>query len=56
MNYMNDLNGLYQKALNLEFLTAEEGLFLFKEAPLTSLMHVADELRKKQVPHGKVSW
>jgi cyclic dehypoxanthinyl futalosine synthase len=56
MNYMNDLNGLYQKALNLEFLTAEEGLFLFKEAPLTNLMHVADELRKKQVPHGKVSW
>jgi len=53
---MNPLNEIYQKALNFEFLTAEEGLFLFKEAPLTELMHIADELRKKQVPHGKVTW
>ena len=53
---MSDLQHLYQKALNLEFLTGDEGLFLFKEAPLTELMHVADTLRKKQVPHGKVSW
>ena len=53
---MTELNNLYQKALNLEFLTAEEGLFLFNQAPLAELMHVADELRKKQVPHGKVTW
>ena len=53
---MTELNNLYQKALNLEFLTAEEGLHLFKHAPLTELMHIADELRKKQVPHGKVTW
>ena len=53
---MNLLNNLYEKALNFEFLTAEEGLHLFKEAPLSELMYVADELRKKQVPHGKVSW
>ncbi|RTL49878.1 MAG: dehypoxanthine futalosine cyclase [Sphingobacteriales bacterium] len=50
------LNDLYQKALNLEFLTIEEGMFLFEQAPLTELMFVADTLRKKQVPHGKVSW
>ncbi|NIM36464.1 MAG: CofH family radical SAM protein, partial [Hydrotalea flava] len=50
------LNDLYQKALNLEFLTIEEGMFLFEQAPLTELMFVADALRKKQVPHGKVSW
>ncbi|RWZ88162.1 MAG: dehypoxanthine futalosine cyclase [Hydrotalea sp. AMD] len=50
------LNDLYQKALNLEFLTIEEGMFLFEQAPLTELMLVADTLRKKQVPHGKVSW
>jgi cyclic dehypoxanthinyl futalosine synthase len=56
MKNMNLLNNLYEKALNFEFLTAEEGLHLFKEAPLTELMYVADELRKKQVPHGKVSW
>lgn len=47
---------LYQKALNLEFLTQEEGVYLFREAPLTELMLIADELRKRQVPHGKVTW
>jgi cyclic dehypoxanthinyl futalosine synthase len=47
---------LYQKALNLEFLSIEEGMFLFEQAPLSELMFVADELRKKQVPHGKVTW
>src|SRR5437868_1074582 len=50
------LNDLYQKALNFEFLTVEEGVFLFENAPLTELMYVANELRKKQVPHGKVTW
>ncbi|MFY8090953.1 MAG: cyclic dehypoxanthinyl futalosine synthase [Chitinophagaceae bacterium] len=47
---------LYQKALNSEFLSIEEGMFLFEHSPLTELMYVADELRKKQVPHGKVTW
>lgn len=50
------LADLYQKALAFEFLSIEEGMFLFEHAPLTELMHVADELRKIQVPHGKVSW
>ena len=47
---------LYQKAQNFEFLSVEEGMFLFENAPLTELMFVADELRKVQVPHGKVTW
>ncbi|MEI7473013.1 MAG: dehypoxanthine futalosine cyclase, partial [Chitinophagaceae bacterium] len=51
-----ELNELYQKALAFEFLTAEEGIFLFENAPLADLMLVANELRKKQVPHGKVTW
>lgn len=51
-----DLSGLYSKALKFGFLTVEEGSSLFREAPLTELMHVADELRKKQVTHGKVTW
>src|SRR6201747_1202366 len=51
-----NLSELYQRALNFEFLSVEEGVFLFKNAPLTELMYVADELRKKQVPHGKVTW
>lgn len=56
MQNMGDLNSLYQKALDFEFLSAEEGLFLFKEAPLADLMHIANTLRKIQVPHGKVTW
>jgi len=50
------LSDLYQRALNFEFLSKEEGQFLFEQAPLAELMHVADELRKKQVPHGKITW
>ncbi len=51
-----ELNNLYQKALRFEFLSVEEGMYLFENAALTELMFVADELRKKQVPHGKVTW
>ena len=47
---------LYTKALNFEFLSVEEGVFLFENAPTTELMQVANELRKIQVPHGKVTW
>ncbi|MDI9364519.1 MAG: cyclic dehypoxanthinyl futalosine synthase [Flavobacterium sp.] len=50
------LADLYQKALRFEFLSIEEGMFLFENASLTELMNVADELRKIQVPHGKVTW
>lgn len=54
MNF--DLNELYKKALDLAFLSVEEGMFLFHNAPLAELSWVANELRKKQVPHGKVTW
>jgi len=47
---------LLQKALSFEFLSVEEGTFLFKNAALGEVMAVADELRKIQVPHGKVTW
>jgi cyclic dehypoxanthinyl futalosine synthase len=50
------LSLLYQKALNFEFLTVEEAVFLFENAPLAELMNIANELRKKQVPHEKVTW
>ncbi|HLO80796.1 MAG TPA: cyclic dehypoxanthinyl futalosine synthase [Chitinophagaceae bacterium] len=55
-NNSTELNGLYQKALNMEFLSVEEGVFLYHHAPLTDLMYLGDELRKKQVPHGRVTW
>lgn len=51
-----DLAGLYQKALDFGFLSVEEGVYLYHNAALTDLMYIADELRKKQVPHGKVTW
>src|SRR3982750_293642 len=50
------LSSLYQRALDFEDLSIEEGVHLFHHAPLTDLMYVANELRKKQVPHGKVTW
>src|SRR6187551_321550 len=51
-----EINELFKKAFNFEFLSAEEGVYLFENAALAELMYVADELRKKQVPHGKVTW
>ena len=51
-----DYSGLFTRALDKEFLSAEEAVLLFEEAPLTELMWAANELRKRQVPHGKVTW
>lgn len=47
---------LLQRALNFNFLSQEEGVYLFKHATTNELMYTANELRKKQVPHGKVTW
>ncbi|MFM7710060.1 MAG: cyclic dehypoxanthinyl futalosine synthase [Ferruginibacter sp.] len=47
---------LLDRALRMEDLSADEGVFLFEHAPLADLMFVADTLRQKQVPHGKVTW
>ena len=50
------LEQLYQRALDFDNLSVQEGVYLFENAPLTELMFVANELRKKQVPHNKVTW
>jgi cyclic dehypoxanthinyl futalosine synthase len=50
------LKELYDKAAGFGFLSVEEGVYLYENAPLADLMFIADELRKKQVPHGKVTW
>lgn len=47
---------LLKRSLSGDFLSPEEGLFLFKEAPLSLLTKAADQLRKQKVPHGKVTW
>ncbi|RYZ55788.1 MAG: dehypoxanthine futalosine cyclase [Sphingobacteriales bacterium] len=50
------LSALLERALQFDFLSPEEGVYLFENAPLAELMYVANELRKIQVPHGKVTW
>ena len=51
-----ELNRLYRKALDFGFLTVEEGVYLYHQAPLADLMFIGNELRKIQVPHGRVTW
>ncbi|MXV50231.1 dehypoxanthine futalosine cyclase [Pedobacter sp. HMF7647] len=51
-----NISELLNRALNFDFLSQEEGVYLFKNAATAELMYVANELRKKQVPHGKVTW
>ena len=50
------IEDLLQRALNLEFLTAEEGVFLFEQAPTAALMHVGNRLRQHHVPNKTVTW
>ena len=47
---------LLKRALNFEFLSAEEGVFLFNNACTSELSFVANELRKIQKPENIVSW
>ena len=47
---------LYCRALNLHFLSVDEGLYLYQHAPLADLMHLGSELRQKHVPGNTVSW
>jgi len=51
-----NINDLLQRALNLEFLTAEEGVFLFENAATAELMHVGNQLRQHHVPGNTVTW
>src|SRR6201994_4388439 len=53
--YMNTAD-LLQRALQFDFLSQDEGVFLYHNTPTPDLMYTANELRKKQVPHGKVTW
>jgi cyclic dehypoxanthinyl futalosine synthase len=48
---------LLKRAINLEFLTIEEGVFLFENAPTTELMFAANEIRNiKKNNSKKVTW
>jgi cyclic dehypoxanthinyl futalosine synthase len=47
---------IINKALRLEFLTAEQGLFLFENLPLGELMTLGHILRKLHHPDNAVTW
>ncbi|HQV77250.1 MAG TPA: cyclic dehypoxanthinyl futalosine synthase [Chitinophagales bacterium] len=50
------LSDLYKKALNFEWLSIEEGVFLFEQAPTAELMSIAHQLRLIQKPDNIVTW
>ena len=50
------VQSLLEKGLNLEFLSAEEGEFLFHNASTAELMLVANELRKLKKKSNKATW
>lgn len=50
------IDTLLDKALALEWLTAQEGVFLFENASTAELMQVADTLRFQKVPEKTVTW
>lgn len=47
---------LLHRALRLEHLTAEEGVFLFENAATAELMYVGNALRQHHVPGNVVTW
>jgi cyclic dehypoxanthinyl futalosine synthase len=47
---------LLARAQKGEFLSAEEGVFLFEKATTTDLMFVANEMRYEKVPEKTVTW
>lgn len=51
-----NVQALLKRALNFEFLSAEEGIYLFKNAATADLVFVGNELRKIQKPDNVVTW
>jgi cyclic dehypoxanthinyl futalosine synthase len=47
---------LLKRALAFDFLTAEEGLFLFENVPTAELADTAHRIRKAIHPENKVTW
>ena len=55
---MINTENIYKKALDLEFLTLEEGLYLYEKVPVSELMWVANEIKHKILRERaeRVSW
>ncbi len=47
---------LLHRALQLDSLSAEEGVFLFEKANTAELMYVGHKLRQRQAPGNTVTW
>ncbi|MEL7020629.1 MAG: CofH family radical SAM protein [Bacteroidota bacterium] len=47
---------LLQRALQHEWLTAEEGVYLFEQATTAELMYVGNQMRQQHVPGQVVTW
>lgn len=50
------IDDLLQKALNLEWLSPEEGVFLFENAATAELMYAGNRLRRHHKPDNVVTW
>jgi cyclic dehypoxanthinyl futalosine synthase len=52
-----NVQSILKRAQNLEFLSIEEGIFLYENAPTSELMFVANEIRNiKKNNSNKVTW
>lgn len=47
---------LFEKALSGDFLSVQEGLFLYEHASVPELMAVAHRMRQQRVPGSNVTW
>ncbi|MFN0037071.1 MAG: cyclic dehypoxanthinyl futalosine synthase [Saprospiraceae bacterium] len=51
-----NISDLLHRALRLEWLSPQEGVFLFENAPTTELMYVGNAMRQHHVPGDTVTW
>ncbi len=51
-----ELDEIYSKTLLGQFVSLQEGKFLFESAPLGDLMFIANQIRQKLVPGKEVGW
>ncbi len=50
------IDDLLQRALQRDFLSAEEGVFLFEQAQTAELMYVGNKMRQHHVPGNTATW
>ncbi|TNE59775.1 MAG: dehypoxanthine futalosine cyclase [Bacteroidetes bacterium] len=53
---MQQIEELLHRALQLEWLTPEEGVFLLENAATSELMYVGNQMRQHHVPGNIVTW